>query len=208
MPPGPRLAWWGRSPKAWSTTQHPTLGTLPGGAGEAASLVPKLPRSWGRIAKKWALTKPGSAARFPAPRPSSNGRRGPPLRRGGGTAHGPSPGEKPRRVREACGSLPVAFGYFWPDKSTAPVPARGGNPALCADLNSGQRPLPAPLARFIKRAKRAPACRRNEKAPSGAFYKVPLRGGSVSGKRKSARPGAFFTFSGCGSPRPGPGRRR
>ena len=89
----------GRGILARSTTGQPTLGTLPGGAGEAASLVPKLPRSWERAERHRALTGIISAARIPASRPSSKGRRGPPLRRGEGPRTGPPPKEKPWRVR-------------------------------------------------------------------------------------------------------------
>ena len=122
---------------------------------------------------------------------------------GGGTAHGLSPGEKPRRVREACGSLPVAFGYFWPVKSTAPVPARGRtSSALCADLNSGQGPPPAPLARIDQRAKRALRLSAETKAASAAKKKAPLSGrffqssppglvSGTSGKTGSVEPPSF-----------------
>ena len=165
VPPGPRLAWWGRSPKAWSTTQLPTLGTLPGGAGEAASLVSKLPRGLGRIARNRALSKPGSAARFPAPRPSSNGRRGPPLRRGEGPRTGPPP-ERSRGGSGARRIAPAAFGDFWPDKSRAPVPARGGYfPRRWRGSNSAQGALPvlrteysAAWSRFLQGAACAAIC--------------------------------------------------
>ena len=141
-PLDPHLAGWGCSRPAQSTTQLPTLGTLPGGAGEAASLVPKLPRGLGRIERNRALTGIISAARFPAPRPSSKGRRGPPLRRGEGPRTGPPP-ERSRGGSGARRIAPAAFGDFWPDKSRAPVPARGGYfPRRWRGSNSAQGALP------------------------------------------------------------------
>ncbi len=164
-PLDPHLAGWGRSPRARSTTQLPTLGTLPGGAGEAASLVPKLPRSWGRAASGRALTGIISAARFPAPRPSSKGRRGPPLRRGEGPRTGP-PLERSRGGSGARRIAPAAFGDFWPDKSRAPVPARGGYfPRRWRGSNSAQGALPvlrteysAAWSRFLQGAACAAIC--------------------------------------------------
>ena len=137
----------GRFHPARSPTQQPPLSTLPGGAGEAASLVPKLPRGSGRIASGRALTEPSSAARIPAPRPSS--------RRWGDCPFGGGRGRArvlpPKRSRGGSGArriAPAAFGDFWPVKSRAPVPARGRtSPAHSRGFISGQWPLHAPLAR-------------------------------------------------------------
>ena len=136
----------GRGILARSTTRLPTLGTLPGGAGEAASPVPKLPRSLGRAASDRAFSVRGSAASVPAPRPSS--------RRWGDCPFGGGRNRArflpPKRSRGGSGArriAPAAFGDFWPVKSRAPVPARGGYFPRVARIDSRPKAGPAPLAR-------------------------------------------------------------
>ena len=126
------------------------------------------------MASDRALTGIISAARFPAPRPSSKGRRGPPLRRGEGPRTGP-PLERSRGGSGARRIAPAAFGDFWPVKSRASVPARGRTPPrIRADLLAAKGRCPR-----LRRGKSGAAFRRDRIA--------------ASPHKKSALAGAFFS---------------
>ena len=211
-PLDPHLAGWGCSRPPQSTTQLPTLGTLPGGAGEAASLVPKLPCGLGRIARNRALTGIISAARFPAPRPSSKGRRGPPLRRGEGPRTGPplerSRGGSGARQRRECGATRreslcgATEGVNSPGSPQNRMFCGVSPRRLLATFGRTKVAPPSPPAADISRAAGADRIARKARSPSfgrniqrlgAAFCKVrlaprsvrPLRGEIRCGLRRS-----------------------
>ena len=108
----------------------------------------------GRVPRSKAPPRPGESGEWPGAHRVEFGNENtrPPSfvpEVGGGAA--PSAGGRnrervlpPKRSRGGSGArriAPAAFGDFWPVKSRAPAPARGGNPARSRGLIRGQRPI-------------------------------------------------------------------
>ena len=98
--PGPPQSWVGALPA--SSVNHLALhfGYAARGCGGGRVHRFKAPPRFGESGARRAFTELNSAARFPASRPSSKGRRGPPLRRG----EGPRTGHPPKRSRGGSGA--------------------------------------------------------------------------------------------------------